>query len=93
MLTFLNTVVLVGLAGVALPVLIHLFARQKSRRVLFSTTTFLKHIHSERMPRFRLRQLILLILRCLAIFFIVLAFARPTIRTGVLTGKGRSSEM
>ena len=69
MLSFLNTVVLFGLIGIGLPVLIHLFARQKIRKILFSATSFIKQVHTARLKRIRLRQLLLLILRCLAIFF------------------------
>ncbi len=91
MLSFLNTVVLFGLIGVGLPVLIHLFARQKIRKILFSTTTFIKQVHTVRLKRIRLRQLLLLILRCLAIFFLIMGFARPTIRSHAISGSGTGS--
>lgn len=82
-MTFLNTAILLGLLGVTLPVLIHLFARQKVKRIVFSTTVFLQQIQSKTMRRLRLRQLILLILRCLIILFLVLVFARPAIRSAM----------
>ena len=90
MLSFLNTAVLLGLLAVGLPILIHLFARQKLRRIDFSSTDFLKTIQQQTMRRVRLRQMLLLILRCLAVFFIVLAFARPTLRTQDFFGKGHA---
>ena len=88
MLSFLNTVILFGLIGIGLPVLIHLFARQKIRKILFSTTAFIRQVHTTRLKRIRLRQLLLLILRCLAIFFLVMGFARPTIRSHAISGSG-----
>ena len=91
MLGFLNAIVLVGLFGVGLPVLIHLFARQKLQRITFSSTEFLKRIQSQKMRRVKLRQILLLVLRCLVLFLIVVAFARPTLRTSGGIGKGRAS--
>jgi hypothetical protein len=90
MLGFLNTTLLFGLAGIAIPILIHLFARQKIRRIEFSTILFLKMIHSQRLRRIRIRQIILLILRALAVCLIVLAFARPTIKTESNIGKSQA---
>lgn len=91
MLGFLNTIVLVGLFGVGLPVLIHLFARQKLQRITFSSTEFLKRIQNQKMRRVKLRQILLLILRCLVLFLVVVAFARPTLRKSAGVGKGRAS--
>lgn len=93
MLSFLNTVILFGLVGVAVPVLIHLFARQKLQRIEFSSTEFLRRIQIRKMRRVRLRQLLLLILRCTVILLCVLAFARPTLRSrsGMGQSQARSS--
>lgn len=91
MLTFIQTWVLIGLAGVAIPLLIHLFARQKVQKVYFSSVAFLKKIHSQRMRRMKLRQWLLLLLRTLAILFLVLAFARPTIKSVRRVERGGAS--
>jgi hypothetical protein len=88
MLSFLNTAALLGLLGVGLPVLIHLFAKQKLKRVEFSSTEFLKRIQSQTMRRMKLRQLLLLILRCLAVLLLVVAFARPTLRSKQFSSRG-----
>lgn len=77
MLSFLNTWLLLGLAGVSIPVLIHLFARKKRIRVEFSSIHFLKNIEIKNIRHIKWIQNLLLILRCLALFFIILAFARP----------------
>jgi hypothetical protein len=78
MFSFLNIAVLFGLAGVAIPVLIHFFARQRVQRIPFSSIMFLKMFQNQKMRRLKLKQLLLLILRCLALLFFVLAFARPS---------------
>jgi hypothetical protein len=80
-MAFLNPLVLLGLAAAAIPILIHLFNFRKPRRVDFSSLQFLKEVERSTMRRMRLRQWLLLALRTLAIAFIVLAFARPTVES------------
>ena len=93
MLGFLNTTILLGLLGVGIPIAIHLLARQKLQRIDFSSIKFLKLIHHQRMQRMKLRQVLLLVLRSLAVLFLVLAFARPTLRktAGAGPAQARSS--
>jgi len=79
-LSFLNPLILFGLAAATLPILIHLLARTKSKTIRFSTLEFLKKLEHDQIRRIRLRQLLLLILRTLIVIFIVLAFARPTLK-------------
>lgn len=82
MLNFLNPSVLFALAAATLPLLIHLFNRRKIKSISFSTIHFLKQLERKQMRNLRIRQLLLLILRTLIIIFLVLAFARPTIKSG-----------
>ncbi len=81
MFGFLNSAILMGLAGVAIPILIHLFARQRRKRILFSNIALLSQLETRRMQRFKILQQLLLLLRILAVLLIVLAFARPVIRS------------
>ncbi len=81
MLTFLNSAVLVGLAAIAIPILIHLFTRKKTKVVYFSTLKFLKELQKQKIRRLKLRQILLLILRTLVILALVMAFSRPTVRS------------
>lgn len=84
MITFLNALLLTGLAAALIPILIHLLNRQKSKVIPFSTLDFLKVLQKKKMKRLKLRQILLLILRTLVLVLIVLAFARPTM-TGYLS--------
>jgi len=86
-MTFLNPLVLFGLAAAAIPVILHLINLRRLRTIEFSTLSFLKELQHTRIRRLKLRQLLLLILRTLLILLLVLAFARPTIR-GALAGSG-----
>ncbi|HEX7345087.1 MAG TPA: BatA domain-containing protein, partial [bacterium] len=89
-MTFLNSALLWGLLGAALPLLIHLFSRRKFPRIDFSTLRFLRRLQSQQMRRLRLRQWLLLLLRTLAIFLIAFAFLRPALRsrTGIAALSG-----
>ena len=80
MLTFLNSAILVGLAAVAIPLLIHLFTRQKTRIITFSSLRFLKELQQRQIRKLKLRQILLLILRMLLILALVLTFARPALK-------------
>lgn len=84
-MTFLNPFVLFGLIAASFPVLFHLFAQRKARRVEFSTLQFLKQLEKNSMRKIKLRQILLLILRTLLIIFLVGAFARPALQ-GYLGG-------
>ena len=84
-MTFLNPFLLLGLAAAAIPLIIHLFNFRRPRKVDFSSLEFLKELQKSTMQRVRIKQLLLLLLRTLAIACLVLAFARPTL-TGMLSG-------
>ena len=73
-MTFFNTALLAGFAAVAIPVLIHIFSRRRYPLIDFSTLRFLRKLQRQQMRKLRLRQWLLLLLRTLAILFIVLAF-------------------
>jgi hypothetical protein len=80
MLTFLNSAILFGLAAVAIPILIHLFTRKKTKFIDFSSLRFLKELQKRQIRRLKIRQILLLILRVLLVLFLVLAFARPALK-------------
>ncbi len=86
MLTFLNSIVLFGLAAAAIPFLIHLFTRQKTKVLLFSSLQFLRELQQQKIRRLKIRQILLLILRTLLVLALVFAFARPTLRSSGSAG-------
>ncbi len=65
-----------GLA-VAVPVVIHLLFRQKTRTVPIGSVRFLHQVVREHRRRRRVRQWLLLALRMLAVLLLALLFARP----------------
>lgn len=90
-MNFLNSAILMGLAAVLLPILIHLFTRAKAKPVPFSSLRFLKQLQNQKIRRVKIRQILLLVLRTLVVLLLVLAFARPTCRTDVGAPGRRSS--
>jgi hypothetical protein len=83
-LGFLNLAFLFGLVAIAVPVIIHLLNRRRVKRIKFSSLEFLEEANRQRMRRVNLRRILILILRTLAVLAIVIAFARPTLRSGFL---------
>jgi hypothetical protein len=65
-----------GLA-VAVPIVIHLLFRQKTRTLAIGSVRFLHQVVREHRRRRRVRQWILLALRMLAVLLLALLFARP----------------
>ncbi len=92
-MAFLNPIMLVGLVAVGIPLAIHLLGRKRPRQVPFSAMVFLEQLRHQQYRRLRLRHIILLLLRTLAIVFLVLAFARPALKTTLATfaGQGRTA--
>lgn len=80
MFTFLNPVFLFALPAAAIPVLIHLLHRRKTRIESFSTLRFLKEMQPHEIKRLKIRQLILLIIRTLIIIFLITGFSRPSFK-------------
>lgn len=70
---------LYALGFLAIPILIHLFNFRRYKTVKFSQVRFLKSIQKQTQSTSRLKHIIVLICRCLAIIAMVFAFAQPFI--------------
>src|SRR3990167_6136542 len=82
-MSFLTPLFLVGLAGLAVPVVIHLIQRERRNVVRFPSLMFLQRIPYQSVRRRRIRNWPLLLLRLAALALIVLAFARPSPRRAI----------
>ncbi|MBI3865913.1 MAG: BatA domain-containing protein, partial [Planctomycetia bacterium] len=87
-MNFLNSAFLAGLAAAVVPLLIHLLNRRKVRTVDFSSVMFLRDLRKTRMRRLQLRRWLLMAIRTLMIALVVLAFARPAIKSSGLAALG-----
>src|SRR5215218_1942887 len=79
-MTFLFPLFLVAMAGLAVPVLLHLIQRERKQVVQFPSLMFLRRIPYQSVRRRRIRHWLLLMMRLAALALIVLAFARPFFR-------------
>lgn len=76
-MTFLNPLLLLAAAGISLPLLAHLLNRHQVKQTDWAAMQFLNRNVRIRSRKLRLRDILLLVLRCLAVLCLVLALARP----------------
>jgi hypothetical protein len=76
-MTFLNPLLLWGLAAVSIPILIHIFNLKRTKKIEFSTLMFLKEIQQSKYKKIKLKQLLILLSRIAFIIFLVMMFAKP----------------
>lgn len=77
---FLHPIFLYGLFALAIPVILHLFSFRKYKKVYFSNFNFLASLQQQKKNSSKLKNLLLLFLRLLALASIVFAFATPYIQ-------------
>lgn len=80
-----------ALATLAIPIIIHLFYFRRFRKVLFTNVRFLREVKEERSSRQRLRNLLVLAMRLLALAALVFAFAQPFIPRSTEVKAGRKA--
>jgi hypothetical protein len=74
---FVNPHFLYALFALAIPIIIHLFNFRKSKRVFFTNNRFLKEVQHDTRAKNKLKHLLILACRLLALIFLVAAFAQP----------------
>ena len=75
---------LLGLAAIAVPIVIHMIQRERKEVIEFPSLMFVRRIPFHSFRRQRIRHWFLLLLRCAALALLVLAFTRPFIRSPAL---------
>lgn len=81
-MVFVYPLFLWALSAMAVPIILHLFNFRRYKKVWFTNVKFLKELQIESKSRSRLRQILILTCRCLAIASLVLAFCQPILPTG-----------
>lgn len=76
-MSFLTPLFFLGVAALAAPLLVHLVRRTRARKVQFPALVFVRQVPQRTIRRRTLQNVLLLLLRCLAILLIVIAFTRP----------------
>ena len=88
---FLYPTFLFALAALAIPIIIHLFYFRRFKKVYFTNVRFLKEVKEETSARQKLRNLLVLLMRCLGVAFLVFAFAQPFIPQDVEVKQGENA--
>lgn len=76
-MAFLNPIFLLGAIAAGLPVLVHLVRQTRAPRIQFPSLMFLRKIEQKTIRRRKLRNLLLLLMRCAALLLLAFAFSRP----------------
>ena len=76
---FSESIFLWFLAGISIPVIIHLFNFRKFKKVYFSNVSFIEELKVQTHKHSKLKHLIILFLRIFAIISLIFAFAQPYI--------------
>ncbi len=90
---FLNPLMLWGLVGIAIPIIIHLLNRFRRRRVEWGAMDLLRRALVMRSRQIQMEDLLILLLRCLAVALIALALARPRTRASNAVGQGTGQQV
>ena len=88
---FLAPIFWIASIALAVPIFLHLTRREVKRPAVFPSVMFLRKIPVHELRRRRIRQLPLLLLRCLAVLLLVAAFAHPVLNSSWL-GRESSAE-
>jgi hypothetical protein len=86
---FLYPNFLFALVALAIPVIIHLFYFRRFKTVYFTNVRFLREVKEETTARQKIRNLLVLLMRCLAVAALVFAFAQPFIPRDVDVRQGQ----
>lgn len=76
-MSFLSPFFLWGLLAVSIPVILHFINLRRPKKVAFSTLAFFKRLEQSTIKRIKLKRWLLLALRCIAVFCLAVALARP----------------
>ncbi|HEX2749853.1 MAG TPA: PA14 domain-containing protein [Verrucomicrobiales bacterium] len=76
-MSFINAILLAGLAAVAIPIIIHLLSRKAAKVIEWGAMQFLLDSIESRKRRIQLEEALLMAARCLLMGLLALAVARP----------------
>ena len=95
-MSFLTPWFFLGMLAASVPILLHLIKREHARKLEFPTLMFLRRISKKTIRYQKLRHLLLLLLRTLALILLALAFTRPfheTKQAAAMPGKSTTAHI
>ena len=85
-ISFTNTAVLAAGLALFVPYLVHLLTRRTPRRLVFPTVRFIRKAEASHSTLFRLRDILLLLVRTAFVALLVLTFLKPVLRAQASKG-------
>ncbi|MCE1202926.1 MAG: BatA domain-containing protein [Bacteroidia bacterium] len=85
---FVHPQILWWLFAMAIPVIVHLFNFRRHRTLLFSDVRLLKNLQQQTNKQRKIKHLLILLMRVLAVAALVIAFARPYLKSGDAPDEG-----
>jgi len=79
------------LAALSIPIIIHLFNFRRFKKIEFTNVRFLKEIKEQTQSHSKLKHLLVLLMRLLALAFLILAFAQPFVPTKSTESSGQQT--
>ncbi|NDK56765.1 BatA domain-containing protein [Pontibacter fetidus] len=76
-MAFLHPLFLFALTAIVIPIILHLVQLRRAKRIEFSNVRFIKASQEVTANQRKIKELLILICRILAVIFLVLAFAQP----------------
>lgn len=80
-MSFLSPALLIGLLAALIPPIIHLLFRRKPKEVRFPALEFIRRANKKTMRRFRMKQIMLMVVRSLLLGLLAFAVAQPFLRS------------
>ncbi|MBA3648800.1 MAG: BatA domain-containing protein [Chitinophagales bacterium] len=84
-MSFLYPTILFAFSAIAIPIIIHLFNFRRYKTIYFTNVRFLRDVKEKTDARSRLKHLLVLLCRILAIVFLIFAFAQPYIKNRTIS--------
>ncbi len=81
-MTLTNPIFLWGLLALAVPIIVHLFAFRRTKKVYFSNISLINQVKDETKSRSRLQHLLIMACRLLFFLFLIFAFLQPSFNQG-----------
>src|SRR5580693_3308440 len=85
---FLNALLLYGTALGSVPIIIHLLNKRRFKPIQWAAMEFLLAAIQKNARRLQLRDIVLMLLRALAVIFLALALSRPAVSARGIPGSG-----
>src|SRR5438477_2327975 len=84
-LVYTNPALWIGALVLAVPFILHLLTRKTSRTLIFPTVRFIRKVQASQSAIFRLRHLLLMLVRTAFLALLLLAFLKPVLRNHALS--------